>query len=181
MADRTEMAKRFLLQVMPQGGALEMIADTRDDLEGVVERNPATPQEIAAAKSAAEKLASDRELNEAEQFALEAITIPDKRPAVAIVDGDYRITHPLWTHFETDAGIKQRLRQVIRSVGRIELPGHLTLPYAGTGFVVGDGLLMTNRHAAEIFADGLGVREISFKPGSAAGVDFKQERGVRSA
>ena len=57
MADRTEMAKQFLQQVMPQGGALEMMADTRDDLEGVAERSTAMPQGIAAAKSAAEKLA----------------------------------------------------------------------------------------------------------------------------
>src|SRR5689334_9631739 len=59
MADRTEMAKQFLQQVMPpQTGGLEAMADTRDDLEGVAERSPATAQEIDAAKSAAAKLAS---------------------------------------------------------------------------------------------------------------------------
>lgn len=116
------------------------------------------------------------DLSPDEQFALEAIIIPDKRPAIDVVDGDYHVAHPLWTYFESDAGIHQRLRQVIPSIGRVELPGHPTIPYAGTGFVVGDELLMTNRHVAEIFADGLGTRAITFKPGYSSGIDFKQER-----
>jgi hypothetical protein len=32
----------------------------------------------------------------------------------------------------------------IPSVGRIELPGDPILPYGGTGFVVGENLLMTD-------------------------------------
>jgi endonuclease G, mitochondrial len=122
-------------------------------------------------------LDSGKDLTPNEQYLVEAIIIPDKRPALDIVDGDCKpITHPDWAR-ETDPGIRQRLKQVIPSVGRVELPGHPTLPYAGTGFIVGDGLLMTNRHVAEIFAAGLGIDAVTFKPGYAAGVDFKQERG----
>ena len=174
MEARTKSAKQFLSEIST---GLEALADTRGDLEGLPERSTATPQEVAFAKSAAEKVNLDAELSPDEQFALEAIIIPDKRPALDIVNDDYkRITHPDWTRWESNAGIRQRLRQVIPSVGRIELPGHPTLPYGGTGFVVGDGLLMTNRHVAEIFSSGLGVRSISFRPGHAAGIDFKQER-----
>ena len=173
--DRTEIAKQFLRQVSPTGG-LEAMADTRDDLEGIAARSAAMPHEIDAAKAAAQKINTGRELTPPEQFALEAIIIPDKRPAVDIIGGDFHISHPLWTHFETDPAIKQRLLRVIPSVGRIELPGHPSLPYGGTGFVVGSDLLMTNRHVAEIFATGLGNRMISFKAGSAAGIDFKRER-----
>lgn len=42
-------------------------------------------------------------------------------------------------------------------------------PYGGTAFVVGEGLLMTNRHVAEIFAAGLGDRDLRFRPGITAG------------
>jgi endonuclease G len=173
--DRTEMAKQFLRQVSPTGG-LEAMADTRDDLEGIAARSVATPHEIDDAKEAIQKINTGRGLTPPEQFALEAIIIPDKRPAIDIIGGDFHISHPLWMHFETDAAIKQRLLRVIPSVGRIDLPGHPTLPYAGTGFVVGDDLLMTNRHVAEIFATGVGDRMISFKAGSKAGIDFKRER-----
>ena len=134
--ERTDLAKEFLSQITPARGALEafeVLADERESLEGVAERSSAQPEEVEAAKSAAQKIASNQDLTPPEQFALEAIIIPDKRPAIDIVDGDYQIMHPLWMHFENDA-IKRRLRQVIPSVGRIELPGHPTLPYGGTGF-----------------------------------------------
>jgi len=173
---RTDRAKQFLRSIMQQDESLEALTDDPHQLESVANRSTARPEEIDAAKSAAQKIQMDQVLSPDEQFALEAIIIPDKRPAIDIVDGDYHITHPLWTHFETDSNIHQRLRQVIPSIGRIELPGHPTIPYAGTGFVAGDDLLMTNRHVAEIFADGLGIRHIAFKPGYASGIDFKRER-----
>ncbi len=57
------------------------------------------------------------------------------------------------------------------------MPGNDKYPYGGTGFVVGDGLLMTNRHVAEIFAQGLGDRKLSFLDGAKAAIDFKREQG----
>ena len=68
------------------------------------------------------------------------------------------------------------MRTAIPAVGRIELPGQSNIPYGGTGFVVGPGLLMTNRHVAEIFATGLGDRRIRFRSGWRAAVNFKRER-----
>ena len=41
---------------------------------------------------------------------------------------------------------------------------------------MGDGLLMTNRHVAELFAKGLGREALSFIPGQSAAVDFLRER-----
>jgi hypothetical protein len=116
MEARTKSAKQFLGEIST---GLEALADTRGDLESLPERSTATPQEVAFAKSAAEKVNLDAELSPDEQFALEAIIIPDKRPAFDIVNDDYkRITHPDWTRWESNAGIRQRLRQ---------LPGHLLL------------------------------------------------------
>ena len=76
-----------------------------------------------------------------------------------------------------DAAIKATLRPVFASIGRIELPGNPDLPYGGTGFVVGRGLVMTNRHVAEIFSVGLGMRDLVFRSASRAGIDFLQEKG----
>ena len=43
--------------------------------------------------------------------------------------------------------------------------------------MVGSNLVMTNRHVAAIFASGLGMRSVAFKPASKAGIDFLRERG----
>ncbi len=109
-------------------------------------------------------------------LATEAIIIPDRRPAFDIVDGDFVADHALWHDLNGDAAIHGRLRAAIPCVGRIELPGQRRIPYAGTGFVVGRGLLMTNRHVAEIFATGLGDRRIRFRGGWRAAVDLRGER-----
>ena len=112
-----------------------------------------------------------------EQLAgLEAIIDAEIWPAIDIIDNAFQVTHPLWTHFSTDAAIHARIEKVIPSIGRIELLGHPSLPYGGTGFVVGNGLIMTNRHVAEIFASGVGDRHVRFVNGSAAGIDFLRER-----
>ena len=58
-------------------------------------------------------------------------------------------------------------------IGRVELPNSPILPYAGTGFVVGKGLVATNRHVAQIFSRGLGLT-IRYRGGDAA-IDFKRQ------
>ena len=106
---------------------------------------------------------------------LEAIIYADLRPAVDVIGGRFTIDHPLWRHL-SDEGTRQRIEAVIPNIGRIELPGNRRIPYGGTGFVVGDGLIMTNRHVAEIFASGLGNRNLAFIAGGRAGIDFLRER-----
>jgi DNA/RNA endonuclease G (NUC1) len=152
--------------------------------ESAIERLPQTsnipPALLEATVSATKKLTTGESMSQREQFALEAIIIPDKRPAVDIIDGDYTVAHPDWTSFNAEP-IKANLRQVIPSIGRVELPHHPTLPYGGTGFVVGQNLLMTNRHVAEIFCGGLGLRDLILLRGREAGVDFLQEKGTTTS
>ncbi|MBE7198551.1 MAG: hypothetical protein INR70_12230, partial [Parafilimonas terrae] len=102
-------------------------------------------------------------------FGIEAIIIPDKRPAMPLAKGTYTVTQSLWAHLE-EPDIKTRLTTAARSIGRVEVPGS-GLPYGGTAFVVGKGLLMTNRHVAEIFTAGLGLRHLDFLPGIKPGFD----------
>jgi DNA/RNA endonuclease G (NUC1)/V8-like Glu-specific endopeptidase len=175
MSEHTERLKSYLGQILPSS-SLEAMADEGISFEKVVASGPVPPKVEKVARSAVEKLALDRELDREEQFALEAIIIPDKRPAVDIIDGDFRIAHELWKHFNTDLSIYAALRKVIASIGRIELPDHPSLPYGGTGFVVGTDLIMTNRHVAEIFSTGLGIQRLAFLSGLKVGLDFRRER-----
>ncbi|MEM9293095.1 MAG: alpha/beta fold hydrolase [Acidobacteriota bacterium] len=111
--------------------------------------------------------------------ALEAIILPAERPVFDIHNDSFRANDPLWAHFG-DAPIKDRLEAVIPGVGRIDVPNHPQIPFAGTGFHVGGGLLMTNRHVAEIFSSGLGQEGLSFRPGYEPELDLKQEVGGQS-
>jgi endonuclease G len=108
---------------------------------------------------------------------VEAIIYPDKRPAFDIIDGDFRVTHPIWQKLEDDEDIHARLVAAIPRIGRIELLHQSSIPFGGTGFVVGDGLLMTNRHVAEIFARGLGDRQVAWSGEIRPGFNLRRERG----
>jgi endonuclease G len=175
--ERGELARQFLQQVAPApggGDALESMSAPADRTEALMPTAAAPERLRPHVESAAEKMARGEPLAPPEQFALEAIIIPDKRPAIDIKDGDYAVTHRDWLHLNEEAA-KRTIRPALPSIGRIELPDHPSLPYGGTGFVVGEGLLMTNRHVAEIFCAGLGGRGLVFRPGHRAGIDFKRE------
>ena len=116
-------------------------------------------------------------LTQDERNGLEAIILPDLRPAIDIINGKFSSTHELWSQLSSDMTLRTRIETVIPSVGRIELPGNRRYPYGGTGFVVGKGLIMTNRHVAEIFAQGLGDRRVQFVAGEKAGINFSRELG----
>jgi endonuclease G, mitochondrial len=173
MLSRQERAKR--LKAM-----LARIAHDRDqDLEtlakGVaIEEGVGVDVESARARSGLKKLATGQEAAEDEVDGLEAIIMPKERPVAFVVDGGWEPIRAPWT-FLNDAPVRARLAPLLASIGRIELPTHPMLPYGGTGFVVGDGLIMTNRHVAKIFTQGLGVRALRFKSGD-AGIDFVRER-----
>lgn len=174
---RAEKAESFLRRVSPHA-SLESLESPQDIVAKLLPESPLPPEHVDLAESAARKFATGAEMSPPEVFALEAIIIPDKRPAIDIINGDYTVSHKDWLHFNKDADvpIKTNIRRAIPSIGRIELPHHPTLPYGGTGFVVGDGLLMTNRHVAEIFSSGLGIRNLVFRAGYETGVDFLRER-----
>lgn len=176
MTERTRRAKQFLEKVLPAGGVEAVLAEPGPALESIAEGAELASPEREVVRTTLEKLASDRDLSPEEEFALEAIIIPDQRPAIDVVRGDFRVKHPLWTHYGAEP-IRSRLRKVLPSIGRIEVSGIPSLPYGGTGFVVGRGLLMTNRHVAGLFASGVGRDGLRFRSGIRAGVDFKRERG----
>lgn len=132
---------------------------------------------LAAARGGIEAMARGRDLTHDEFLSVEAIIDEDLRPAFDVVGDRFQADHWMWTHLSSDAAVRVRIETVLPSIGRIELPGHPRLPYGGTGFVVGKGLLMTNRHVAEVFASGVGDRRLAFKSGARAGINFVRELG----
>lgn len=166
--------KAFLRRVS-RPGALESAASGQNFslLDGVLPSDTASGPFLA---SAAAKTFSDQPLTPTEQFFLEAIIIPGERPAIDIIGGDYQVRHSAWLHYN-GVPIKQHVVRAISSTGRVELPDHPKLPFGGTAWVAGPKLLMTNRHVAELFASGSGLRQLRFQTGRSAKLDLKAERG----
>jgi endonuclease G len=172
--EKTAKVRRYLEWIAPEGG-LESTGGDPSLLEGVEETPWSTDEEVERAADAVHRLEQNEELSPDDAGALEAIILPKERPVVDIVAGTYATPLAPFQHFGA-AGLRATIGAAIPAIGRIELPDHPSLPYGGTAFVVGDGLLMTNRHVAEIFALGIGRDELSFRTGQTAAIDFLRER-----
>jgi endonuclease G len=175
--------KRYLELITQRKGGIESVFQ---DIKSVAQARIAAPESafesmafehepLEAAQRGLEAMSLGREIDPDEEVGLEAIINAELRPAIDVINGTFASTHPLWAHLSSNAATKARIEAVLPSIGRIELLGHPNLPYGGTGFVVGDGLIMTNRHVAEIFAQGLGDRNLVFVNGNRAGIDFLRE------
>ncbi len=165
---------RTMLQQVSSGSTeasvLESAGGRVESIEGVPEEKRAAALEGLRRLSATEVLRDDT-IDGDQQHALEAIILPKERPAVLVVGDTFSPPPFPWEHLgSTD--FKTRIDKVIPLIGRIEVPKHPSVPYGGTGFVVGPNLLMTNRHVAEIFTSGVGKRTLMFRT---AAVDFKRE------
>jgi endonuclease G, mitochondrial len=166
--------KQMLRQVSSEAGGMESLhrgAASEFVLEGT-ERTDHTDH----AANGLEKLMADRDADVTgpETFALEAIILPKTRPVVLVQNGTYGDFGDPWTRLNAPE-VRARITPLLRSVGRIELPTNPQYPYGGTAFVVGSNLMLTNRHVARLFSNGLGL-EIQYRPGDAA-LDFRQEYG----
>jgi endonuclease G len=135
-----------------------------------------------AARRAYVALTSTEEAyTEIDNGALEAIILPGLRPIGDIRDGTFKLPDAgEFVDYTTDSAIRQKLEAAIRGVGCVVLPRHPLLPYGGTGFVVGDGLVMTNRHVAEIFSRGLGTKGLTLLSQYGAAIDPLREQEGRS-
>ena len=110
------------------------------------------------------------------------------RPVLEVANDDYVVEGPEATIWEARLGnatVRAALRRVIPSVGRIEVDNHPDLTWVGTGWLIADDVVVTNRHVAEEFA-ALSItaagRSFVFKCGwpdrntrMAARVDFRRE------
>jgi endonuclease G len=166
--ERKKRLHAMLKQVAPKN-ALEEIR-----LPGPTSALESMSAHEQTVKSGIEKLVDNRphEVTDTEQFALEAIVMPKYRPVVFVRGDSYDDVPNPWLSLNSP-GIKSRIAPLLPAIGRIELPLSQFIPYGGTGFIVGKGLLMTNRHVAQLFSQGLGTH-ITYQAGGSA-IDFKRQ------
>jgi serine protease len=92
------------------------------------------------------------------RFATEALIRMTGRPAMRTVNGGLDPLHPEmgdWITRLAGAAAAQWLPRLLAAVGRIDLAVDGQHVHAGTGTVVADGLVMTNRHVLDAVADPL--------------------------
>lgn len=175
---RQEQLRNYMAELVVERretqGFLDLDVSSIED-RIVTSRFALNEQEVETCLTAHRKLINQTELSSDEQFLYEAIVLPTERPAMLIRDNSYDKPPAPWQSFDK-AAVRSRIERAIRSVGRVEILGTNSPPYAGTAFVVGPGLLMTNRHVAEMFSAGRGDN-VSFKEGLGSAIDFGQEKG----
>ena len=74
--------------------------------------------------------------------------------------------------------IRANIEETFKSVGRIEVTGHPTHDWIGTGFLVADDVVMTNRHVAREFARQGPGGGWTFEQGMTASIDYVEELGA---
>jgi hypothetical protein len=105
-----------------------------------------------------------------EQFVLEAIVQLEGRPAIRVRDGTFDAPPSQWRHLED---CRAAIEGVIASVGRVQAEPPPQLRWLATAFMVGPGILMTNRHVAASVATSDGGVAWTFTAGVTA--DFVAE------
>lgn len=110
-------------------------------------------------------------ISETEERGLEAIILQIVRPAILIKKGRF---FPPPAQWKTLNEHRQQIEQSFKCVGRIEVSGHPYFEWIGTGFIVGDAVVMTNRHVAIEFAK-QDNKEWKFISGRSARVNFVKE------
>lgn len=168
VSDAPDVAER----VVTAGPTL--LGTSREGLDGAPLRTRVTPDEVRAVITGPPETSAD-------PFA-EAIVLLLGRPVLLIRNDDIDLTAvETETWRDRLAAAQAVLRTAIPSVGRIQLIGHPWLDWAGTGWVAGDEVIVTNRHVAEIFARRDADRFV-FRPALAgaldARVDFREEHEV---
>lgn len=121
-----------------------------------------------------------RSLDQTTGLIVEAVIKLAERPALKIIDNDFVLPR---TNFWSDKlePYRSLIKQIITAVGRVELRNHPEgYKYVGTGWLVADDIIVTNRHVAETFAyqeGGVFVFDKNLAEGKPirANIDFREE------
>jgi len=177
LTDRHQLLAKCLQGLLsrtpePAAGLPSPAASAAGGLEGLAEGTaPDAWDHQRLERLAADHAAGRRSAAEADYT--EAIVLPGLRPVFEVVGGAFPSPGDRFPDLARDPGPVAR---ALASIGRVNVVGVPGLPYVGTGFVVGDGVLMTNRHVAEVFTTGLGKEaRLRFRPGITPSVDLREE------
>lgn len=136
---------------------------------------------IDAGKRAIVKLNEDRDaaLTREEQTGFEAIVLLVGRPALLVQGGSFSIPPDEWSVLNRP-DVRPRIGATVQGVGRIEVTNHPAgLDWIGTGFLVAEDVVMTNRHVAVEFARLKSGKTWEFQPGLKASIDYVEEFGAQ--
>ena len=181
MADERELLRESAQRILSSDKRLASQIDLLRGLAGQDELR-ATLENVRDRVGALESVGTDSAL------ALETIVNRVGRPVLEVADDDYKIEGAeaaIWEPRLSNATVRAAIRRVIPSVGRIEVDNNPDFTWLGTGWLIGDDVVVTNRHVASEFA-ALSVtaagRSFVFKRGwpdrntrMAARVDFRRE------
>jgi endonuclease G, mitochondrial len=163
------------------------------DLNQMLENDPKLREEIdrrfGAKKKAVDEAApaSDAAMDAMESMGLggedmpmgmEAIILSVGRPVLFVRKNTFEIpSSDVWTDRLRDA--QKHLEQIIPAVGRIEVRNHDELDWVGTGWLVRDDIVVTNRHVANEFGVSAG-QGFTFKKNLSGrtikpSIDFREE------
>lgn len=134
---------------------------------------------VEAGKRAVSKLNDDRgtDLTREEQTGLEAIVLLIGRPAILVQGGRFANPPDEWSILARP-DVRPRIETTVQSVGRIEVTNHPGgLDWIGTGFLVADDVVMTNRHVAAEFAERKNGKTWKLFPKMNVRIDYVEEFG----
>ena len=170
---RDELLERAHSGKLP---GLEKVGLSPSHLERFFEGAAIEPEEVPAPEGAPELAGLDFDQR------LEAVVRDFGRPTILVVNDT-------WEAPDADAEMsveleaaRPKIERVLSRVGRVEFR-NVPLLWGGTGWVVDERIVVTNRHVAEIVAQADGRGGFRFKPTPAgvpaeARVDFKAELGA---
>lgn len=133
---------------------------------------------VGAARRAVSKIRArgeDAVLEPDEANSYEAIVWMVGRPAILIQNGRF---FPPPRGWETLEEVRASIEKTCQSVGRIEVSGHPLLDWIGTGFLVAEDVVMTNRHVAKEFCRLGESGHWVFELGMESRIDYVEELGA---
>jgi hypothetical protein len=166
------------------GPPMPIGTDSRLELESRISTNLDNEQKAILAINGTEGLIKIRKgnsdkLSMLERIGLEAVILRKGRPALLIEKGRFAKTGNPWGSLLESK--RSEIQKLFPAIGRIEVSGHPKFDWIGTGFVVADNVIITNRHVAREFAEGPRRKKWRFITGIKSRIDFKEEYGSTSS
>jgi hypothetical protein len=152
LADQSEARAQMIRTAADKAGLLLDLAPP-----GLEDLQAAANQLAAAGAEALQRIGSagpSAELTPLQLSGLEAIVRAEGRPSFLIQDGDFTgEPGPSWEWLALDPP-RPGIQQAITSVGKLKLTGHPDgFTTAGTGWLGGQHVVVTNRHVLDLFAE----------------------------
>ena len=170
-----ELARRLAKTLSSLAGdkSVEEFVESADGsaLEGLSNKR------IQKAQSVASKIQRGKTPSTDDMYHLEAI-VHKHRPSHRVIRGKFDSFPDEFSYLSEHAGVRERIEKTFPSIGRIDITERRR--YEGTGFVVGKNLVMTNRHVAQIFTEGVGRQRVRLQPWGSE-IDFAEAPSAEEA